>query len=390
MKIFGRLFVSHLLTAVVASAGIVVGVGLLSPTFYGQHLDRLASTGISAQAYRAVLAEGHQRVMLLALAISLPIALVLAMTVSYREARRVATAAEKLEVGSRALAGGHYTARLEVAGNDELTAIAQHFNELAEGLAATEAERSALIGIVAHELHTPLSALQGYTEAFAEKLMPLDAVATAMNRELEAMRRVTNDLLLVSRIEARGVEIRRTPCSAAGLLADAYDRFQPIFEERGLALKLQETSLLPSVYADYDRVLQVLSNLLANALRYTPTGGLVVVGAGVQEGAVRFFVSDDGPGIASAHQQRIFERFYRIDPARSHRDGGSGIGLTVAKGLVEAMGGRIGLESEEGRGSRFYFTCPACSSDDQCFPELVATARNYKAQAAKRISHTRI
>lgn len=357
MKLFGRLFWSHLLASVVASACILIGVGLISPIFYNQHIDRLVGTSPENRVLRESLSQGHRRIMLLAFAASLPVALTLAAGTAYLEARRVVTAIKKLEEGGRALAGGHYDKRLELRGNDELAAIAQHFNALAESLATTEKERSALIATVAHELHTPLSALQGYTEAFAENLLPLETVTAALNRELEAMRRVTNDLLLVSRIEARGLELQLERCDSHALLVDACDRFLMLFEEKDIRLTLDALENLPPVYADYSRLLQVLSNLLSNALRYTPSGGRVVLGGRAHEETVRFWVSDSGPGIAAEHQKRIFDRFYRIDPARSRREDGSGIGLTVAKGLVEAMGGHIGLESGAGCGSTFFFTC---------------------------------
>ena len=175
---------------------------------------------------------------------------------------------------------------------------------------------------------------------------------------LEAMRRLVEDLSLVSRVEAKAVEIRPRPLDPKGLLEEALARFQSAFQAKGVALSLEAQDPLPQVWADEERVLQVLANLLTNALRHTPQGGEVRLRAFRQGEAVAFQVADTGPGIPEEHLPHIFERFYRVDKARSRKEGGSGVGLTVAKGLVEAMGGRIFVESRVGEGTTFTFTLP--------------------------------
>ena len=237
------------------------------------------------------------------------------------------------------MAEGEYGVRLPLLERDELGELALHFNRLAEALEKVEKTRAELIGTVAHELRTPLA-------------------AEGILREVKAMRRLVEDLSLVSRVEAKAVEIRPKPLDPKGLLEEALARFQSAFQAKGVALSLEAQDPLPQVWADEERVLQVLANLLTNALRHTPQGGEVRLRAFRQGEAVAFQVADTGPGIPEEHLPHIFERFYRVDKARSRKEGGSGVGLTVAKGLVEAMGGRIFVESRVGEGTTFTFTLP--------------------------------
>ncbi|GIW32628.1 MAG: hypothetical protein KatS3mg071_2802 [Meiothermus sp.] len=276
--------------------------------------------------------------------------------------RRVSQGVRLLAHGSRSIAQGHYHDRLPVHGRDELASLAQDFNRMAEALERVEQSRVELIGSVAHELRTPLAGLQGYAEALADGVLPPEQAAGRISHEVRAMRRLVEDLSLVSRVEARAVEIRPQALDPAAALRRAAERFELVFAEQGVALRLEPCGPLPAVWGDPERLQQVLSNLLANALRHTPPGGEVGLKAEPAPSGVCFSVHDTGPGIPPEHQARVFERFYRVDSARSRQDGGSGVGLTIAKGLVEAMGGTMGLESEVGRGSTFWFTLPPARS----------------------------
>lgn len=356
MRLFYRVFLSHLAAALVTSVALTVTVGLVSPTFYRMHLERLVRPTPAGLELREVLSSGHQHVMLLAFLASLPLAVSLAALTAFFESRRVAVAVSRLARANRELARGHYQRRLEVRGRDELATLADDFNQMAGALEKHERRRSAFVDTVAHELRTPLSALQGYSEALSDRLMtPADA-SMGIERELRALRRLTDDLLLVSRLDAQTVALRCAAYSPCDLLHDALDRFLTAFEEEGIELRLQAATDLSDVWADWERVSQVLANLLNNALRHTPRGGQVTLGAAPLSQQVRFFVRDSGPGIGPEHQPHVFEPFYRVDASRSRQGGGSGIGLTIARGLVAAMGGELGLESEFGVGSSFSFT----------------------------------
>lgn len=360
MRLFGRLFLSHLATAVVAGAALIVMVGLVSPAFYRVHLERLVKPTPQGIELREQLAAGHQHVMLLALFTSLPLAGALAALTALIESRRVATTIVELQRASRELSRGHFRQRLEVRGRDELAILANDFNRMAAALEKYERHRSAFTDMVAHELRTPLSALQGYSEALSDGIMtPADAGA-GLERELRALRRLTEDLLLVSRLDAQTLALRSAPHAPCDLLHDALDRFLPAFEAEGLELEVRVTADLPEVWADRERVGQVFANLLTNALRHTPRGGRVTLGAAPLSRQVRFFVSDSGPGIAPEHQPHVFEPFYRVEAPRIRR-GGGGIGLTIARGLIVAMGGELWLDSEPGEGSTFYFALPTAT-----------------------------
>ena len=217
-----------------------------------------------------------------------------------------------------------------------------------------EQTRAELIGTGAHELRTPLAALQGYAEGLMDGVLSKEKAAEGILREVKAMRRLVEDLSLVSRVEAKAVEIRAKPLDANDLL----DETRSVAESLRAGFTLDTEGPPVGVWADTLRTRQIVRNLLTNALRHTPQGGEVRLRAFRQGEAVAFQVADTGPGIPEEHLPHIFERFYRVDKARSRKEGGSGVGLTVAKGLVEAMGGRIFVESRVGEGTTFTFTLP--------------------------------
>lgn len=360
---FTRLFLTHLLAALVALVALLGFAEWLAPRFYQSHIEQMvAAIGPQGHELHADLERGLRSTLTAAWLASLPLAGLLAAGTAWVVSRRVSQGVRLLAHGSRSIAQGHYHDRLPVHGRDELASLAQDFNRMAEALERVEQSRVELIGSVAHELRTPLAGLQGYAEALADGVLPPEQAAGRISHEVRAMRRLVEDLSLVSRVEARAVEIRPQALDPAAALRRAAERFELVFAEQGVALRLEPCGPLPAVWGDPERLQQVLSNLLANALRHTPPGGEVGLKAEPARGGVRFSVRDTGPGIPPEHQARVFERFYRLDSARSRQDGGSGVGLTVARGLVEAMGGNMGLESEVGRGSTFWFTLPPARS----------------------------
>jgi signal transduction histidine kinase len=235
---------------------------------------------------------------------------------------------------------------------------------MAEALERNEQDRNELISTVAHELRTPLAALQGYGEALSDGVMPREVASQAINREVAAMRKIANDLMLVSKAEAGTLEVHPSNLNVKILLEDAEDRFRAMFEANAIRFDTVMQKGLGEVWADRERAGQVLSNLLTNALKYTPKNGKVTLGVERRSDVRRnsegvcFYVRDTGQGIPLKHQAHIFERFYRIDEPRERSKGGLGVGLTVSKKLVEAMGGKIWLESVPGKGATFSFTLP--------------------------------
>ena len=231
---------------------------------------------------------------------------------------------------------------------------ARLYREAREALRA----RDSVLGIVSHDLRNPLTAiLLNVDAALASGTLPV-AAREAMEgvvRSAEAMDRMIQDLLDVARIEARQLRIETAPCAPADLVAEAVGLMERMAEERMIRL-ISVVEACPRVRADRDRVLQVFSNLVGNALKFTPPGGVVTVGAAPEgdAGAVRFCVRDTGPGIAPEDVERLWDPFWQADgPARRS---GAGLGLPIARGIVEAHAGRVGVESQLGAGTTFWFT----------------------------------
>ncbi|GAA5513029.1 adaptive-response sensory-kinase SasA [Deinococcus carri] len=357
MRLFPRLFLGHLLVILVALIALFLVVEVSAPSFYRHHVEQMtALIGPEGRALRPDLERGMRRTLHSALLAALPFAVGVAALTASLTSRRIVHSVRLLSEGSQALAAGQYARRLPETGRDELADLAHNFNVLARSLERVEQDRVALIGNVGHELRAPLAALRGYTEALTDGVMTPEQAAPALRREVRAMARLASDLGLVSRVEAGRVDLHPTPFSARTLLAAALERFGDAYGERGVTLVVPEACPAPQVRADFERALQVLSNLLSNALRHTPPGGRVTLTVQEAGGQVKFAVQDTGSGIPAEHLGRIFERFYRADPART-RGEGSGVGLTIARGLVEQMGGHMGVTSGGG-GSTFTFTLP--------------------------------
>jgi signal transduction histidine kinase len=230
---------------------------------------------------------------------------------------------------------------------------------MASSLETTERRRLQLVGDVAHELRTPLTTLDGYLEGLEDGvIVPSDETWRLLRAETGRLTRLVNDLSELWRAEARQLPLRLEAVDAAALAGEVVDRFRPLAAPRGLQLDLRAQ---PAVCrADRDRVAQVLANYLSNALRHAPDGSVVAVRTSASDGHVTLSVEDAGPGLAREQLEAVFERFYRVDTARSRASGGSGIGLAIVRALAGAMGGRAWAESRgPGTGARFLLELPA-------------------------------
>ncbi|MBZ9711740.1 sensor histidine kinase [Deinococcus multiflagellatus] len=359
MNLFARLFLGHLLVTVVALGALLALAELTAPAFYRHHVEQMvALLGPEGRALQPDLERGMRGTLTSALLAALPFAALVAAITALLTSQRIVRSVRLLSAGSQALAAGHYARRLPEGGRDELAQLAHHFNVLAGSLDRVEQDRVALIGNVGHELRAPLAALRGYAEALSDGVLPSEQAAPAMTRELRALERLAADLSLVSRVEAGQVTLQPGTFSAAELLQAAAERFADAYEARGVALEVAPLPPSPlPLHADFERTLQILSNLLANALRATPGGCRVTLSAHAHPAQVALQVTDTGSGIPPEHLERIFERFYRVDPARTRGDG-SGVGLTIARGLAHQMGGDLQVTSGPG-GSTFTLTLPA-------------------------------
>lgn len=284
----------------------------------------------------------------------------LALLASLLLSRRIVAPLRAMASASQRIAEGHYSERVAVDGVDELGQLAERFNRMAARLEQVEAMRSRLIADVSHELRTPLTILKGSVEGLVDGVLPPAETYEQIAREADRLARLVDDLQELSRVEAGAYDLDLKPVSPASLLETTRERLGRQFEAKGVTLACDPPAGLPPVLADADRIGQVLLNLAGNALHYTPPDGEVRLSAAAGRGEVLFSVQDSGAGIPAEHLEHVFDRFYRVDKSRSRREGGgSGIGLTIAKHLVEAHGGWIKAESEGGgRGSTFTFGLP--------------------------------
>lgn len=277
--------------------------------------------------------------------------------------RQIVRPVRRLLGATRRIAAGHYAERIPVGpagAGDELGHLAVSFNAMAAALEETERRRLALVGDVAHEIRTPLATLEASLEGLLDGVVePSPQTWATLHDEVGRLRRLADDLQELSRAEARQIPLTPRSVPPAAIVRAALDRLDGQFAEKGLDVACLVPATLPPVLADQDRAVQVVTNLLTNALRYTPAPGRIAVAAERRGDTVAITVTDSGVGLAPAHLAHLFERFYRVDRSRSRALGGTGIGLTIAKALVEAMGGQIWAESAGlGCGSVFTVTLP--------------------------------
>jgi signal transduction histidine kinase len=331
----------------------------LNMTLSGQFLGKLyISSDPAAEPYVAPflrLSTSINRSLLLGGSLAIAIALLLTFVLS----RRITSPIGALAKTARRLGRGDLSQRVQLQGEGEVAALAQAFNSMAADLEHAEQLRRNMVADVAHELRTPLSNIQGYLEAIRDRVIKPDAATIrSLNEEAALLSRLVNELQELSLAEAGELKLVYQEEDIAKLVKQAVTPWQPQLAAKEISLSLDLPDNLPLVNIDWQRVNQVLHNLLENAVAYTHKGGTINVAAITQGDWVEVSVSDTGEGIPAEDLPHIFERFYRVDKSRARVTGGSGLGLTIAKRLVEAHGGKITVQSKLGKGSRFSFTLP--------------------------------
>jgi two-component system OmpR family sensor kinase/two-component system sensor histidine kinase BaeS len=267
-------------------------------------------------------------------------------------------AADLIEAAGR-VEDGEYSTRVEERGTGEVRALARAFNAMSARLEANEAERRRLLADVSHELRTPLSVIRGNLEGMLDGLYPADAAhLDVILEETQVLERLVEDLRTLSMAESGALRLHREPTDVGELLRDVAAGHAAQADAAGVVLEAQVDDGLPSVLLDPDRLRQVLGNLLANAFRYTPRDGRIVVAAARDGGRLAVEVADTGPGISPEAIGRIFDRFYR-----SADSPGTGLGLPIARSLVLAHGGDISASSDPGSGTTIRFTLPLVPAD---------------------------
>jgi signal transduction histidine kinase len=269
--------------------------------------------------------------------------------------RDMARAAQRMEVGD-------YSQRVHTQSRDEVGQLATAFNRMSGELENLERSRRDLVANVSHELKTPITAIRAHLENVLDGVeAPDPATLQVMLTQTERLSRLIDQLLELSRLESGELPLRREEVELGPLVSQVLSEIEVARSDGGVEVSSDVPADLPAIEADRERVHQVLFNLLDNAVRFTPTGGSVTVSAERHDGSVEVRVADTGVGISPEHLPRLFERFYRADPARSRGDGGTGIGLAIARSVVEAHGGHIAAASEPGTGSVFTFDLPVAS-----------------------------
>jgi signal transduction histidine kinase len=341
----------------VAVLTLLMAILIIAPIIFGRFEPALLLRGTDDTP-----AEAFGQTLLYSLLVAGVVATAAAALASLFVSRRFVEPLRYVLAATSRIASGRYGERVPVRDADELGELSQSFNAMARALEEAERRRMEVISDVSHELRTPLSTIRGYMEGLAEGVVePSEETWTLLYAEFERLGRLVDDLRRLSRAEAGQLDLSIAPVSPAEVVRLTVGGMLPLFDEKGVELKSAVLGDLPSVLADVDRVVQVLSNLLSNALRHTPDGGRVVVEAKAAGDEVTFEVTDTGTGIAPEHLERLFERFYRVEKSRSRGEarGGSGVGLTISRALVEAIGGRIWAESPGlGEGATFAFTLP--------------------------------
>jgi signal transduction histidine kinase len=287
------------------------------------------------------------------------IAVAIALLLTFFLSRRVLAPVKALTSAAERVGRGDFSQRVKTKAKGELGELANTFNSMASDLERTEKLRQNMVADVAHELRTPLSNIRGYLEAVRDGMITPDAdTIRSLDEEATLLSRLVDDLQELSLAEAGELKLVCQAENIVELIKQTVAGVQTQATAKGLSVSIELPDKLPPVNIDLHRISQVLRNLLENAIAHTAKGDTITVTARQQENYLEVAVIDTGEGIPAEDLPNIFERFYRVDKSRARTTGGAGLGLTIAKRLVEAHGGKIEAQSELGKGSRFAFSLP--------------------------------
>lgn len=293
----------------------------------------------------------------------------IAMALGYFLSAALGERVAALGEAARAVASGRLDTRVPEVGRDEIAELGRAFNEMARQLAAAAQKQSELdrlrrdlIAWAGHDLRTPLASVRAIVEALADGVIDdrdeRQRYLRSAKRDVAALSDLVDDLFELAQIDAGGLRLERSASSLTDLISDTLESFAALAEQQGVTLRGSAEAGVDPVNMDSSKVGRALANLLSNALRYTPAGGLVEVRLWAEGGEARVEVRDTGSGIPAEDLPHIFDRFFRGEKSRSRASGGSGLGLAIAKGIVEAHGGRITVESAAGAGTRVMLAVP--------------------------------
>lgn len=361
-----RLVLSHLLVVVLGAVVTLLVVRQLAPLLFDDGLHRMGPAGGggagAGQALREQFAAAVDRSLVIGALVGALAAALAGAVAAYRIVRPV----NGLREAARALASGRYAAPLPTPRDRELAELAADLGSLGTSLADTESRRLALLGEVAHEMRTPLTVIDGYVEGMIDGVLPTTPVELGqVSVEVRRLRRLAEDLSALSRADEGRLALAPTTVDLRDVVGPAAERLRGQVEEAGVRLVVEGGALPLPVRVDADRIAQVVTNLIGNAVRATAAGGEVEVRCAATESTATAVVSDTGEGLAAEDLERVFERFYRVPGRRTgEQESGHGIGLTIARSIARAHGGELRAASAgRGSGSTFTLSLPLRQGD---------------------------
>ncbi len=360
-RLGSRLFAAQALIVVAGALTLMVVAVVVAPGLLRAHTHSVMGPMMSERIAQD-LNQALARALLLSLGIAVAAGLVTSLAVSWFITRRLTRPIHRMAALASRIADGDYDARVPPDGlGVEFATLDNAFNRMAVTLQDTERRRRELLADLAHELRTPIATVESFLEGIEDEVIPAapDTWRT-MREQTRRLRRLVDDIDHVSRAAEQRLDLHPEPLDARDVVEEAFRAASAGFAEKGVRLAHRHDRTAVRAVADPDRVREILDNLLGNALRHTPPGGAVTVTTTAAEpDSVEVSVCDTGEGIAAEHLPYLFDRFYRVDPARSRDTGGSGIGLTIARALARAHGGDLRATSAgSGAGAAFTLTLP--------------------------------
>jgi signal transduction histidine kinase len=347
----------HIRWRLLATYLIVVAAALV---FLGVHLDRQFEAALGVQSRDELTVQGQVRHVRWVVAWAVIVAMGISAAVGLLLARSIAGPVQEMQRVAGSLARGRLSERVPVRTQDELGDLARALNSMAGELERLDASRRAFVADASHELRTPVANLVVAVEALkatvGKDASTTLAIVQGLEREAHRLRELVERLLDLSQAESGQLSVSLEPVAVGPLVERAVLPFRTRADAAGVGVEVAIPPRLPSIHADAIRAEQVLTNLLDNAVKFTPKGGRVVVEAAERGAHVVISVSDTGPGVPEAEWASIFDRFYKVDKARPGGRGGAGLGLAIAKRLLDAQGGRIEVHTRDGGGAVFAVT----------------------------------
>ena len=371
-----RLLAAQTIVLAAGAATTAVVAAVVGPPLFREHLHRAGVPMNSPEEVHAEEAYGYATV--ISIGGALAVSALAALAVSFYFSRRLQRSITEVASAATDVAQGNYDVRVSSPRlGDDFDALSTAFNQMASRLQTVDSTRQQLFGDLAHEIRTPVAVLEAYIEALEDGVRTLTPQTAAMLRDqTRRLVRFSNDVAALAKAEESSVSMSYANIDVDRLTHRCVAAAQERYDNKGVALRVRLQKALPPLWADEQRLSQVLGNRLENALRHTPSGGSVEVNCVRDGDRLRIAVADTGEGIAAEHVNRVFERFYRADTARDREHGGAGLGLAIAKALVEAHGGSISVMSGgPGGGATFTLALPITPERTEQTPVTADSAR---------------